>query len=303
MRKLNRTVAFDGTPVFHGLALALHHARKHGWHGRLISADRRKGVAEKYGKLSQWALYVGYWIRHLPGYNPANPPGRSTHELRSDAVAYRGPVGRPLAWWQLGLDVTDSDDLLRILVALGYRVRRPYSAGSERHHLNFTRNPRRRLRSSGLLRRAHIPPQPSRISRDGLDLIASFEGWVNHVYNDPVGIPTIGYGHVVRRGEKWPARITEATGRSLLRKDAATAETAVRKAVKVPLTQNQFDALVCFTFNVGTAAFRSSTLLRKLNARDYHGAADEFLRWNKAGNQELAGLTRRRKAERKRFLS
>lgn len=144
-RRLRKTVSFDGTPVFYGLALMLKDARNNGWKGRLNSADRRKGVAERYGKLSQWALYIG-WIRHRAGFNPANPPGRSTHELRSDGVPYRGPIGRPLNWWQLGMDVSDSDGLIRVLRRLGYRPFRPYSSSSEYHHINLKRPPTRTLR-------------------------------------------------------------------------------------------------------------------------------------------------------------
>ena len=73
--------------------------------------------------------------------------------------------------------------------------------------------------------------------------------------------------------------------------------------VTVPLTQGQYDALSCFIFNIGAKKFRGSTLLRKLNDGDYKGAADELLRWTKAGGRELSGLVKRRKAERSLFLS
>ena len=145
---LNQTVTLDGTPLFRGHRLMLLDAAKHGWKGKVNSADRRKGIPEKYGKLSQYALYMG-WLAGKAGYAPANRPGRSTHELRSDSVAYRGPVGRPLAWWQLGLDVTESDQLLAILNRLGYDAFRPYSAGSERHHINLRKSPRRNLIKRG----------------------------------------------------------------------------------------------------------------------------------------------------------
>jgi hypothetical protein len=147
--KARETVAYDGTPVFRGLAWMLEDARDHGWSGRLSSADRREGVAERYGKLSQAALYVGYWIKHLPGYNPANAPGRSTHELRSDGVAYRGPIGRPITWWKLGLDVSEADELRSILNGIGYRAFRPYPAGSEAHHVNLKASPMALLRKRG----------------------------------------------------------------------------------------------------------------------------------------------------------
>lgn len=139
------TVQFDDTPVMYGLARVLQDARDHGARFTVTSADRRKGVPERYGKLSQAALYLG-WIARRAGFNPANPPGRSTHELRSDAVAYRGPVGRPLHWWQLGIDADDAGvgDLLRTLQRLGYAVFRPYHSGSEHHHFNFRRSPLRR---------------------------------------------------------------------------------------------------------------------------------------------------------------
>lgn len=141
---LNQTVSLDGTPLFRGHRLMLQDARKHGWNGVVNSADRRKGVAERYGKMSQAALYAG-WIAGRAGFNPANPPGRSTHELRSDGAAYRGPAGRPLSWWQLGLDVSNADQLLGVLNRLGYDAFRPYSSGSEAHHINLRKSPRRRL--------------------------------------------------------------------------------------------------------------------------------------------------------------
>lgn len=145
---LMKTVTFDGTPVFHGLAVILDECRRHGWDGKLNSADRRQGVAEKYGRMSQAALYAG-WLAHRAGFNPANPPGRSTHELRSDGVPYRGPVGRPLSWWQLGLDVSDSDRLITVAEKRGYHLFRPYSSGSERHHVNLRVSPTRLLRKRG----------------------------------------------------------------------------------------------------------------------------------------------------------
>jgi hypothetical protein len=144
-KNLKTTVQFDGVPLFRGLAYMLQDARDNGWKGRVNSADRRKGVPEKYGRLSQAALYAG-WIARKAGFNPANPPGRSTHELRSDGVAYRGPVGRPLSWWQLGIDVTNASELREVLNRLGYSAFRPYPAGSEAHHVNLKGSPYRRLK-------------------------------------------------------------------------------------------------------------------------------------------------------------
>lgn len=144
---------------------------------------------------------------------------------------------------------------------------------------------------------------PTKTSRRGLELITSFEGFVDHVYLDPVGIPTIGVGHVVRAGESFPAKITRERGLQLLASDAQIAEAAVRRLVKVRLSQGQFDALVSFAFNVGTGALAVSTLLRELNAGHYRAAADQLLLWTKAGGSELPGLVRRRQAERALFLS
>ena len=138
------------------------------------------------------------------------------------------------------------------------------------------------------------------ISQFGIDAIKDYEGVRLKAYDDGVGIWTIGVGHTkgVKRGDE----ITMAQVDEFLRADLEDAESAVRLNVKVPLEQCQFDALVSFVFNVGAVAFKSSTLLKKLNAGGYDGAADEFLRWNKAGGRVLAGLTKRRISERMMFL-
>lgn len=141
----------------------------------------------------------------------------------------------------------------------------------------------------------------------GIELIKAHEGLRLEAYPDPAHgwkVATIGYGHTsaagppkVERGMK----ITEAGADAILRQDLAKFEGYVTDAVKVPLNQNEFDALVSFTFNLGPGNLRSSTLLRKLNAGDRAGAADEFLKWDKAGGKKLAGLTKRREAERALF--
>jgi lysozyme len=144
--------------------------------------------------------------------------------------------------------------------------------------------------------------KPIHISQKGIDLITEFEGFIGHPYKDAVGVLTVGYGHTgpdVRQ----IGNISQAEGRALLAKDLIRYEDGVKKSVKVKINQNQFDALVSFAYNVGTGALASSTLLKKLNAGDKRGAADEFLKWDKAGGRVLAGLTRRRKAERALFLS
>lgn len=140
----------------------------------------------------------------------------------------------------------------------------------------------------------------------GVALIKSFEGLRLKAYHDSVGVLTIGFGHTSAAGAPLVTKgltITDDEAEQILRTDLLLYEDVVEEAVTVPLTGNQFAALVSFTYNLGGGNLRSSTLLRKLNAGDYAGAADEFARWDKAGGKVLAGLTRRRAAERELFLT
>lgn len=143
-------------------------------------------------------------------------------------------------------------------------------------------------------------------SDKGIALIKQFEGCKLTAYQDSVGVWTIGYGWTQPFDGK-PIRagmaIKQETAERLLKTGLVSYESDVSRLVKVGLTQGQFDALVSFTYNLGARSLSTSTLLRKLNAGDYAGAADEFLRWNKAGGKVLNGLTRRREAERALFLS
>ncbi|AOR64849.1 lysozyme [Pectobacterium wasabiae] len=144
------------------------------------------------------------------------------------------------------------------------------------------------------------------ISANGINLIKQFESCELTAYQDVVGVWTIGYGWTqsvdgkpIRRG----MTIGAATADRLLKTGVVQYEQAVNQLVRVPVNQNQFDALVSFAYNLGIRSLSTSTLLKKLNAGDYAGAADEFPRWNKAGGKVLTGLTRRREAERALFLS
>jgi len=132
------------------------------------------------------------------------------------------------------------------------------------------------------------------INSEGVKLIKSFEGMELEAYQDAVDVWTIGYGHTktVEPG----MIITEAKAEELLRQDLEEFEEAVTEAVEVSINSNQFSALVSFCFNLGAGSLFQSTLLKLLNQGDFQGAADQFPRWNKAGGQELEGLTRRRKA-------
>ena len=139
-------------------------------------------------------------------------------------------------------------------------------------------------------------------SQRGIDLIKQFEGLRLTAYQDMVGVWTIGYGHTgpdVKPG----LTITQQQAEQLLINDLVQFERRVNDLVTVQINQNQFDALVSFSYNLGVGALQKSTLLRLLNAGSYKPAADEFPRWNRAGGNVAAGLTRRRYAERQLFLT
>ena len=146
------------------------------------------------------------------------------------------------------------------------------------------------------------------LSDAGAKFIAGFEGFRADLYNDAAGHATIGYGHLVHHGKidgSEPAEFRRGIKREraleLLKEDAATAAAEIQRSVKVPLEQQQFDALVSFVFNVGTGAFRDSTLLKELNDGNYDEVPTQLNRWVKAGGRTLEGLVRRRKAEGKLF--
>jgi len=142
-----------------------------------------------------------------------------------------------------------------------------------------------------------------KISKQGIDLVKSFEGCVLVGYPDVGGVPTVGYGSTgpdVYIGMK----ITQEEAERRLAEELQYFEKGVSESVKVPINQNEFDALVSFSFNVGLGAFKQSTLLRLLNDRaDKDIVAAEFLRWNKVNGKPVEGLTRRRKAEQALFLT
>jgi len=139
------------------------------------------------------------------------------------------------------------------------------------------------------------------ISQKGIDLIKNFEGCRLTAYRCPANILTIGYGHTgsdVSTGQK----ITQEQAEKLLKSDLLVHCNNVSRLVKVPLTQNQFDALVSFEFNVGYGNFASSTMLKLLNQKKYREAAAQFDRWVYANRKVLAGLVKRRAAEKALFL-
>ena len=138
-------------------------------------------------------------------------------------------------------------------------------------------------------------------SEVGVELIKEFEGCKQVAYQDSVGVWTIGYGHTkdVYEGQLAIKKTIERW----LQEDLEEFESYVSKLVKVELNQNQFDALVAWTYNLGPTNLKESTMLRKLNYGDYESVPDEMRRWNKAGGEVLNGLVRRRDAEANLFSS
>jgi lysozyme len=142
------------------------------------------------------------------------------------------------------------------------------------------------------------------ITRDGLNLIKQFEGFEPEIYLDAAGLPTIGYGHLIRKGEHkmFENGISESAAAALLTKDVMLAEQAVLRLIRVPLTDGQFDALVSFTFNLGGGALQRSTLRRKVNREEHPEVPEQFMRWVWTGGRKLKGLARRRAAEAELYM-
>lgn len=160
------------------------------------------------------------------------------------------------------------------------------------------------------------------ISKNGIELLKKLEGAVIYdkkhvIYDDQTGIPvssnaplprgaTIGYGHLIKPGEDFRNGITENQATELLRADIATAEHAVKNNISAPLTQNQFDALVIFAYNIGTKNFARSTVVKYINNPLFHSATYPTLEsawrvWCNSGGQVIPGLIRRRDTELKLF--
>ena len=149
-------------------------------------------------------------------------------------------------------------------------------------------------------------PESMSVSNKGVDLICEFEGKRLAAYDDGVGVWTIGFGTIkypngvrVKKGDT----CTLDQAKEYMRHDLIEFEHTVNSSVKVPLNQNQFDALVSLAYNIGSNAFKSSTLVKKLNAGDYQGAADQFNVWINAGGKRMQGLVNRRDREKLLFLS
>jgi lysozyme len=299
-------MTFDGKRVSRRWFRVLTEARRDGVQFLLTSG--RRTMAEQTALFRQnMQLVGGRWVRR-PGRpltafpNPTAPHirvGRQDHAV--DINALDGGEQRLQNW----------------LTRNGVLSSNPVAG--EAWHLEADgsdlRRLARRLRREAADRKAgRKPAKERRLTKRGLDLIAEFEGFVPYAYNDAAGHATVGYGRLLhhgpvtqadrdRYGTKARPKVSAELGLRMLEEDAESFERIVRDFVKVPVTQGEFNALVSFSFNVGAGALRGSTLLRLLNARKRRAAAREFVKWNKAGGRELAGLTRRREAEARMFRS
>lgn len=141
-------------------------------------------------------------------------------------------------------------------------------------------------------------------SAAGLFALAGFESGGTprlQAYDDGIGVQTICHGHT--KGVTRGLRASPGQCEQWLREDVGTAGQAIALRVQVPITQQQYDALVSFVFNIGEGNFSRSTLLRKINAGECRAAGREFLRWDRAGGKRLRGLTKRREWESKQWLT
>jgi lysozyme len=144
-------------------------------------------------------------------------------------------------------------------------------------------------------------------SEQGINLIKQFEGCHLKPYQDPIGLWTVAWGHLIGDGKtlpiEWFRELTQDEADELLKKDLVRFERGVERLCPLNLTQPRFDALISFAFNLGLGNLQISTLRKKHNRNDVLGAANEFVKWNKAGGKVLRGLTRRRQAEQTLYLS
>lgn len=134
-------------------------------------------------------------------------------------------------------------------------------------------------------------------SEDCVKLVKDSEGYSSHPYRDSAGFSTVGWGHKILQGEDFHDGLTVEEAENLLNEDLQKAASGVTNLVKVPISQNQFDALTDFVFNLGEAKLKESTLLRKLNAGYQQDVPSELMRWVYAGGKKLPGLITRRQRE------
>lgn len=185
---------------------------------------------------------------------------------------------------------------------LGHRTEKAFNSFKKQ---NFLEHPNL-IGKTTVEKLLQFKPKQRQVNQAGMELIKEFEGFRRNAYLCPAGVWTIGYGSTFypdgRKVQKGDV-ISNKEAEELLKITVNNFANEVDRLVTVPINDNQFSALVSFTFNVGVYAFKNSTLRRVLNQGNYQEAARQFLRWDKAGGKTLAGLTRRRQAERNLFLS
>lgn len=133
------------------------------------------------------------------------------------------------------------------------------------------------------------------VSAVAVSAICGFEGYREYAYRDAVGVPTIGYG--TTKGVKMGDTTTRQEAKEFVVRDASVMARQMQSVIKVPLYQHEWDSLVSLVYNIGIGNFKKSTLLKKLNRRDYSGACSQIKRWVYAGGKKLKGLERRRESE------
>lgn len=145
---------------------------------------------------------------------------------------------------------------------------------------------------------ARLDANRLRFSDDGVKYLTELEGGAHlKVYDDGFGYPTIGVGHLIDPDEmdEFMKGITREKSNELLKEDVREAERLIWRVVKVPLTQAEYDALVCFAFNIGNSAFKKSTLVKVLNRGEYEHVPYQMTRWNKVKGKTVKGLVNRRR--------
>jgi len=141
------------------------------------------------------------------------------------------------------------------------------------------------------------------ISQKGLDLIKKFEGFSDKEYICPAGKATIGYGHVILASESFEEPMTRLEAENLLKKDLEPRQKSLNGFLKVNISQNQFDALMCIIYNIGVGNFQKSTLLKFINDRLFDKVPDQFRRWSYVNGKISKGLANRREEEIKLWLA
>jgi lysozyme len=280
---------------------------------RLIAVEKRiRSWPKKLAFLYRWARYAIQHYRLLPGWAKitytsmlviliiAPFAAREYREWRYERMLYEGYYERLFAVYSEDLPYASA-----VFNAHKYadNFAKYYTSEAYQNALRYALP--QAEKAEEIIQQAEKAPEIVRelqVTPAGLALIKEFEGLRLEPYLDVGGKYTIGYGHLMRPEDRF-IRLTEAEAEALLRRDIQIAEAVVKTLVTVPLTPHQFSALVSLVYNIGGHQFKRSTLLRYLNAGNYEAAAQQMLRWEHVAGQKVRGLTRRRQAEYRLFLT